>query len=515
MAVRQYVGARYVPKFYQNSQNPLRSDWESNKAYEALTIVQYNNSSYTSKIPVPTGIGNPAQNPTYWVNTGDYNAQVEQYRQETVALGNDVGKNATNINNLQIDVNALDKVKLDWINAIEYGFSTEEFNDAIMNQFITNDSENVLYFPKGIYNFQSGFDFPNNCHIVMHPEATLKLNGTDVQDCFISIRHNSTRNDYSTNSFIVGGTIDANYKANRIFGCSKIRTKKLLSQISLLNSLKYGIDTMYNTIVDGQSGYSDIRIENTKNIEEIEVSGTTGIYDRGLDSEFSNIEVVNFQIAASTINGTFTTFHPWIRSKNIIPESIGIYLRGFGINLSNITIDTFQYPLYIEATHNRGANISNLVVTYGSPYTKELLDTNPLTIFKFNSDFAGTLNLKVINAIIPPDCEFLSNSFHPLSSFINIRSSTGVTSNIKNYVSSDRDITIASHTLVTDQFGQVSIQNMSNLVGLAIISPFEITYVPISNGLRIYKIDASSHTLSLLPNTTVKVRCIYSGIYNS
>lgn len=82
MAVRQYVGARYVPKFYQNSQNPLSSEWEGNMAYDALTIVTYNNSSYTSKIPVPAGIGNPAQNPTYWVVTGNYNAQVEQYRED-------------------------------------------------------------------------------------------------------------------------------------------------------------------------------------------------------------------------------------------------------------------------------------------------------------------------------------------------------------------------------------------------------------------------------------------------
>lgn len=78
--VRQYVGARYVPKFA----DPVA--WQSNTAYEALTIVTYNNSSYTSKIPVPASVGNPAQNPTYWVNTGDYNAQVEAYREETVAV---------------------------------------------------------------------------------------------------------------------------------------------------------------------------------------------------------------------------------------------------------------------------------------------------------------------------------------------------------------------------------------------------------------------------------------------
>lgn len=75
MAVRQYVGARYVPKFA----DPV--EWEKNKNYESLTIVTYNGSSYTSKVPVPPTVGNPADNKDYWVRTADYNAQVEQYRQ--------------------------------------------------------------------------------------------------------------------------------------------------------------------------------------------------------------------------------------------------------------------------------------------------------------------------------------------------------------------------------------------------------------------------------------------------
>ena len=75
--VRQYVGARYVPKFA----NPV--EWAANTSYEALTIVTFNNASYTSKVPVPPTVGNPADNPDYWALTGNYNAQVEQYRQET------------------------------------------------------------------------------------------------------------------------------------------------------------------------------------------------------------------------------------------------------------------------------------------------------------------------------------------------------------------------------------------------------------------------------------------------
>lgn len=78
MSVREYVGARYVPKFA----DPV--EWQSDTSYEALTIVTYNNSSYTSKVPVPATVGNPAQNIEYWVLTGNYNAQT----QEAITIAN-------------------------------------------------------------------------------------------------------------------------------------------------------------------------------------------------------------------------------------------------------------------------------------------------------------------------------------------------------------------------------------------------------------------------------------------
>lgn len=73
MSQRQYVGARYVPKFA----DPL--EWSNNRTYEALTVVTHNGGSYTSKKPVPVGINITDEN--YWVLTFNYNAQFEAYRQ--------------------------------------------------------------------------------------------------------------------------------------------------------------------------------------------------------------------------------------------------------------------------------------------------------------------------------------------------------------------------------------------------------------------------------------------------
>lgn len=74
MAVTQYIGSRYVPLFA----DPV--EWSSTKSYESLTIVLHEGNSYTSKQFVPVGI--EITNDDYWVCTGNYNAQVEQYRRE-------------------------------------------------------------------------------------------------------------------------------------------------------------------------------------------------------------------------------------------------------------------------------------------------------------------------------------------------------------------------------------------------------------------------------------------------
>lgn len=96
---RQYVGARYVPK--------IMGEWNKALQYEALSVVTYMGNSFTSKVPVPANV--EINNTDYWVNTGNYNAQVEEYRKETLAtkeLANNTNtdlqafkKNQTNTNN--------------------------------------------------------------------------------------------------------------------------------------------------------------------------------------------------------------------------------------------------------------------------------------------------------------------------------------------------------------------------------------------------------------------------------
>ena len=86
---RQYIGARYVPIFFENP-NTGDSAWLTGVAYEALTIVTFAGNSYTSKKPVPASVGSPNLNPEYWVSTGNFNAQIEEVREEVEEIRDEV-----------------------------------------------------------------------------------------------------------------------------------------------------------------------------------------------------------------------------------------------------------------------------------------------------------------------------------------------------------------------------------------------------------------------------------------
>lgn len=100
----QYIGARYVPIFYQNSLNPDSSEWENNVTYEPLTWVSLpNGTMYISKKTVPSTVGTPAQNGDYWLEAGQFNAYIQNLQQQIDDM-NDGSVNGS----LQNQINTID-----------------------------------------------------------------------------------------------------------------------------------------------------------------------------------------------------------------------------------------------------------------------------------------------------------------------------------------------------------------------------------------------------------------------
>ena len=130
MAQLQYIGARYVPKYYENSVDPSSSEWEPGKVYEALIVVTYNDDSYISKIPVPSNIGDPASYPAYWAKSSFNAAAVAALQQEISDILNDIGNKTELTENESIN-NAL----LETNHIANAGLSIESYKVFSANQF--------------------------------------------------------------------------------------------------------------------------------------------------------------------------------------------------------------------------------------------------------------------------------------------------------------------------------------------------------------------------------------------
>lgn len=99
---RQYIGARYVPKFFENPNGTW--EWAGGFQYEPLTIVKYGTNTYTSKKLVPSNIGAPNTVPEYWAQTGDYNGAIVSLQEDVYSLENIVSnlENFTSVKSLNI-----------------------------------------------------------------------------------------------------------------------------------------------------------------------------------------------------------------------------------------------------------------------------------------------------------------------------------------------------------------------------------------------------------------------------
>ncbi len=104
MAYREYTGARYVPIFGRKGETSV--EWDNSAPYEPLTVVTHQGNSYISRQYVPTGIA--ITNVNYWVESGNYNAQIEAYREEVLRFDGRISDNEGAIEDINTELDAID-----------------------------------------------------------------------------------------------------------------------------------------------------------------------------------------------------------------------------------------------------------------------------------------------------------------------------------------------------------------------------------------------------------------------
>lgn len=201
MAVTQYTGARYVPLFADPA------DWTKERTYEPLTIVLHEGNSFTSKQFVPKGI--ELDNEDFWAETGNYNAQVEAYRQEVLQFDGRISANEQSIRTLTDDLSK-NRSSLAYVG--NHGATEKTLN--IDWQGIIDEISNVsdtIDFGSGQWYIDSPIVIPKTIKRVSANGAILTAYG-DI-DYMVDIS-NLTYSD-SQRFFVISGiTFDANTNAN-------------------------------------------------------------------------------------------------------------------------------------------------------------------------------------------------------------------------------------------------------------------------------------------------------------
>ena len=175
-----YVGHRYVPK--------IMGEHDKTQSYEGLSIVTHEGTSYTSKKHVPFGID--ITNTEYWVVTGNYNAQVDYYRQEV----RDIQENITDINNdidnVNNDINDI-VTNIKDFGAIENEDSTTAIQDAIDHVF--NNGGGKVYIPTGTFLYSNDIHLKTGVFLEGNGELSILENINNKRNSFIIYNNTNIR----------------------------------------------------------------------------------------------------------------------------------------------------------------------------------------------------------------------------------------------------------------------------------------------------------------------------------
>ncbi len=139
MAIREYIGARYIPRF--------RGTYNVTSSYEALDVVDNGQgTSYIAKIPTPAGI--PLTNTTYWALYGassgaivNLQGQIDDMKDGSIngSLQNQINTNASNIQTLSTSFDGCRRYPMKNIMVVtdSYGTRTtpnsKKFNEVANN----------------------------------------------------------------------------------------------------------------------------------------------------------------------------------------------------------------------------------------------------------------------------------------------------------------------------------------------------------------------------------------------
>lgn len=262
--VMQYIGARYVPIFA----DPV--EWQPNKLYEPLTIVTYNNSSYTSKQTVPAGIS--PDNGEYWVETGNFNAQINDLSTKIDGWDEEIAANTQTANEAKATADAAQQAVSD----LDLSGLQQSVTDAIQK---VDDLEPLVQ---------------ENTDNIATNTAAIADNKTDIQ----------------TNATDISNLKSADTAlGNRVTACeNNITTAQsdITQAQTDISQNTTNISANTSAIVGLTSGLSDANTDIQKNATDITVL-QTDVAKNTTDISTANTNIANMQTQVDNVAGQIQT----------------------------------------------------------------------------------------------------------------------------------------------------------------------------------------------------------------
>lgn len=384
-----YVGARYVPLFA----NPI--EWDLSKTYEPLTIVIYQGNSYTSKTFVPANT--QITNTTYWALTGNYNAQVEQYRQEVSRLSdkyNDIIKSLYDVTYFGVDNTGNTN-------------TTESINELLSNDTLLN-----LYFPDGIYKI-SQITLSKN--IIMSENAWLLYDGNG-QDNFVSITGNNMYFSLNINCNNKNPARALNVTGNNnIF--NKVKIKNLMyDNEQTPNVGLYCLGT--NNFIDNYRASNFFQTGSGGNNSAPQALTLSGV---------NNNAIINNAYFENVVSGIVDNS---LSEKNIIncvygnnfKDNVIYIVNGDNIKIGSVIVDNFDEALAVisDQKNPSSAYVGNLIVSNGHTVVrtrtfKNIIIGNIIANGEINNIFLTSESGNVGEKLIVNSLSYIGGVLHNLS----------------------------------------------------------------------------------------------------
>ena len=399
-----YVGHRYVPL--------IIGEWDKQETYEGLSIVTYQGTSYTSKKRVPVGID--ILNEEFWAVTGNYNAQVEQYRQEVKSFDGRIKENK------ELSQSAINDLMSRGVNVLTNGVTGDGVTDdtEVIKDLIRNNSVVIVPIPPVKYRITDEIVIPSNRKIIFvggnHWNVNQARNVTFFYDGEQAMNKAMFRasqspvgqepsTDTSNILFIGGVLLDGNGKIGYGFYGSYITNDSIVEGVTVVNTLVKGIDITKSWY----ARYSDLIARNNYgrgiSFGENFWGGINGClieniraWGNGINKGFTEIDFVKgsgifISLGYGTLINTIVSernYGAGLIYEHGVGQSnklLGVYLEGNGQQAREEGLTNYNWGLIVKAVRGggKGSTIETMYLSSGTPSQQSVW----LTGEKPTSDF--------------------------------------------------------------------------------------------------------------------------------